>query len=359
MTQPIAKGGTWLALDIGGANLKAADGLGYAASRPFPLWEHPERLTDELRHLLSSAPTTSRLAITMTGEIADCFEIKADGVRHILDAVEQAAAGREIAVYLVTGELVTPRVARQEPALAASSNWHALATFACRHASAAFPPQLPPPGAKPGLGLLLDIGSTTADIIAIGPTGPLSRSRSDIDRLVCGELVYTGVRRSPICGVVSHLPWRGTRCPVAQELFATTADAYVLLGELPEDASASGTADGRPLTRAAAHARMARMLCLDRDSFTDSDATLAATAVRGAQLGNLRAALDRVLSAMPAAPRTFILSGEGEFLTQRLLTDLAAGSRIVSLAAHLGQDASRAAPAHALAVLARERGNRQ
>ena len=39
----------WLALDIGGANLKAADGEGFAVSQPFPLWENPEQLVDALR----------------------------------------------------------------------------------------------------------------------------------------------------------------------------------------------------------------------------------------------------------------------------------------------------------------------
>ncbi|MEO8493517.1 MAG: H4MPT-linked C1 transfer pathway protein, partial [Planctomycetota bacterium] len=84
----------WLALDIGGANLKVADGLGHAESFPFALWREPEHLVQELRTLIAQSPRCDRLAVTMTGELADCFENKTAGVTFILDAVQQAADGR-------------------------------------------------------------------------------------------------------------------------------------------------------------------------------------------------------------------------------------------------------------------------
>ena len=45
-----------LGLDIGGANLKLADGLGYAQSIPFPLWQQPEQLPSALAQMLTQAP---------------------------------------------------------------------------------------------------------------------------------------------------------------------------------------------------------------------------------------------------------------------------------------------------------------
>ena len=76
---------SWLGLDIGGANLKAADGRGWARSVPFALWRDPQGLAEALATLVESAPTAERLAVTMTGELCDCFRSKAEGVRHILD----------------------------------------------------------------------------------------------------------------------------------------------------------------------------------------------------------------------------------------------------------------------------------
>jgi probable H4MPT-linked C1 transfer pathway protein len=333
---------TCLAIDIGGANLKAADGCGYAASRPFAIWKHPELLSTELVQLIESAPSSDSLAVTMTAELADCFETKAEGVRQILDAVQAAAAGREIHVYQVDGQLVSVEEARKTPLLAAASNWHALAAFANRYA-AAWP------------ALLVDLGSTTADVIPLDSSGPIATGLSDPERLANGELVYTGVERTPLCALVRSLPWQGVDCPVAAELFATTADAYLMLGELPEEPENCDTADGRPRTWPHALARLARMVCADADSFTAEDARQAAATVREAQLEILQAAVEKVVTRLGTLPKTVITSGHGEFLLRHLLARLPWQADVLSLTEELGPAVSRCAPAHALAVLARER----
>lgn len=331
-----------LAIDIGGANLKAADGCGYAASRPFAVWKHPERLSAELTQLLEAAPPSDSVAVTMTAELADCFETKAAGVRRILDAVEAAASGRGVCVYQVDGQLVSVDSARKTPLLAAASNWHALAAFANRYA-AAWP------------ALLIDFGSTTADVIPLDPSGPISVGLNDPERLASGELVYTGVERTPLCALLRSLPWQGHDCPVAAELFATTADAYLMLGELPEEPQNHDTADGRPRTWPHALARLARMVCADADSFTADDARQAAATVREAQLNLLQNAVEKVVTRLGVTPKTVITSGHGEFLLRHLLARLPWHANVLSLTEELGPAVSRCAPAHALAVLARER----
>ena len=332
---------TSLAIDIGGANIKAADGRGYAASRPFAVWKHPQSLSAELVQLIESAPACTSLAVTMTAELADCFETKAEGVRQILDAVQAAASGRTIRVYQVDGQLVGIEEARKAPLLAAASNWHALAAFANRYASA-WP------------ALLIDLGSTTADVIPLDPSGPVAAGLNDPERLASSELAYTGVERTPLCALVRSLPWQGCDCPVAAELFATTADAYLMLGELPEEPENCDTADGRPRTWPHALARLARMVCADADSFTPEDARQAAFIVREAQLELLQAAVEKVVTRLGAPPRTIITSGHGEFLLRHLLDRLSWQANVLSLTEVLGPAVSRCAPAHALAVLASE-----
>ncbi len=333
---------SWLALDIGGANLKVGNGEGHAESREFPLWQRPGDLSKALADLIAAAPTAERLAVTMTGELADCFATKAEGVEAILDAVERVAAGREALVYLCNGELATPSTALAEAKLAAASNWHVLGAFATRFCAG-----------EPGL--LVDIGSTTSDIIPLGENGPQAVGRTDSERLVTGELVYTGVERSPLCAIVREIPWRGEPCAVAQELFATAGDAYVLLGDLTEDKICTNTADRRSRTKAHAHARLARAICADVAMFTWDDALRAAEAVHGAQLDLLESAARRVVGRMEVAPRTIVLSGHGEFLARRLVKRLGYLGRVLSLEEELGTEVSRCATAHALAVIARER----
>ena len=145
---------TWLGLDIGGANLKAANAAGWAHSTPFALWRNRDGLAEALAGLLAIAPEAQRLAVTMTGELCDCYRTKTEGVRHILSAVREVADSREVFVYLTDGRLVTSSEAHDEPLLAAASNWRAIAEFACRFVAN-------------GDALLIDIGSTTTDIIPI------------------------------------------------------------------------------------------------------------------------------------------------------------------------------------------------
>lgn len=334
---------TWLGLDIGGANLKAADARGFAVSRPFAIWRGPDRLTEELQSLLADAPLHDRLAVTMTAELADCFETKSQGVNAVIDAVVAAASDREAVVYATSGEFLPPATARQRPLEVAASNWHALAALAARFCGAT--------------GVVIDIGSTTADLIPIVDGRPQALGATDPERLQSGELVYTGVERTPIAAIVTRLPWRGAPCRIATELFATAVDAYLLLGEFPAEPHNRDTADGRPRTIEAAQGRLARMVCADAATYSPADAVVAAQAIRAAQLSQLACALAQIIRRFAAPPETLILSGHGEFLAQRLVDEFPWSGRpprVLSLNRELGPARARCAPAYAVAVLAEE-----
>jgi probable H4MPT-linked C1 transfer pathway protein len=332
---------SWLAFDIGGANLKAADGCGWAQIVPFELWRNPAGLSAALVALIDAAPTSERIAVTMTGELCDCFATKAAGVRHILEAATSAAAGRDMVVYLVDGRLVSIAEAWEVPRLAAASNWHALARFACRYIDGE-------------VGLLIDIGSTTTDIIPLVGGQPRPSGWNDTRRLLAGELVYTGVVRTPVCAITRSLPWRGQNCPVAAELFATAEDVYVILDCIKEQPESKSTADGRPSTNEFARARLARMICADSVDFNAADARQAAECVQQAQLLELGRALRQVIDALGRTPQKVVICGSGEFLAKRL-TELVLGkTEIVPLGERLGGAVAAAATAHALAMLASE-----
>jgi (4-(4-[2-(gamma-L-glutamylamino)ethyl]phenoxymethyl)furan-2-yl)methanamine synthase len=335
----------WLALDIGGANVKVADGRGFARSYTFHLWKDSAGLAHKLRAILAESPAADHLAVTMTGELADCFTSKVDGVRFILDAVARGSDNRHTRVYLVDGRLVSPVVALQMPHLAAASNWRALAQFAGR-----FAPR--------GSALLMDVGSTTCDIIPLFDGQPVATGRTDTQRLIAGELIYTGVERSPVCAVISHAPYRGQSCPVTQELFATMLDVYVVLGSLPEDLSSQTTADGRPGTKSAAVARLGRMLAADASEFVEPDALVLAEAAAKAQAAILATAVRQVVAPMASPPEQVILSGHGDFLAISALHEAGVNSPRGSLSQYLDSSVARVGPAHALAVLARESGEK-
>src|SRR5262249_27108723 len=106
-----------LGLDIGGANLKAAQVDGTAWLQPFALWKNPHALAHALRQLLDRFRSRDLLAVTMTGELCDCFETKRQGVHAILDAVTEAAHGVPVRVWRTDGRFVGPAEARATPLL--------------------------------------------------------------------------------------------------------------------------------------------------------------------------------------------------------------------------------------------------
>ncbi len=328
-------------LDIGGANLKAADADGRAITRPFAVWKNPDRLAAEIDALRAGFNSPDCLAVTMTAELADCYRTKRDGVDAILSAVELAAGGTLVQVWQTTGHFVPPSEARAEPLLTAAANWHALATF--------LGPLAPAGGA-----LLIDIGTTTCDIVPLADGQPVPAGRTDRERLQAGELVYTGVRRTPVCAVAGSVPFRGGWCPVMAELFATTLDAYLTTGDLLEDPADCDTADGRPATVSCARDRLARCIGCDSDEFSREDAETAARGLAEAQRRHIASALEAVLRGQPLVPNRLFLSGVGSFLGRRVLASCPqlANVATVSLLEIFGPAVAEAACAFAVARLA-------
>jgi probable H4MPT-linked C1 transfer pathway protein len=330
---------TVLGLDIGGANLKAATPDKRAVSVPFALWKQPDRLPAALAELVKQFPDAEELAVTMTGELCDCFETKRDGVNTILDATVRASGARPVRVWSTDGAFETVSDARWHPLTVAAANWHALATFA-----GAYVPD--------GPAVLIDVGSTTADVIPIFDGIPIPTGLTDMARLESRELIYAGVRRTPLAALA------GDR--FATELFATTLDVYLHLGMIPEDETDTDTADGRPATRKWAFDRLCRMFCGDRDTIARERIDHFAEAVRATQLNLLARGLDAAYLALEAHGKlrrnvACVTAGAGEFLATRAAELWGDCREVLSLTDRLGPRASACAPAYAVAVLRAER----
>ncbi len=119
--------------------------------------------------------------------------------------------------------------------------------------------------------LSIDIGSTTTDIIPVRAGSIATAARTDSERLQAYQLIYSGVERTPVCGVVRSLPLHELNTPVMNEWFATMRDVYVWIGELPEDPASLDSADGRPITRRHAAYRLARMIGEDGSTLLEED----------------------------------------------------------------------------------------
>jgi probable H4MPT-linked C1 transfer pathway protein len=334
---------SWIALDIGGANIKVAHSECQARTVPFEVWKRPDELTRVIAAIAATLPRSDRIATTMTAELCDCYHTKSLGVNAVLDAVVEALPGRPVVVWGVDGEFHCLAEIRGRPLLAAAANWLALATLAAR---------LVPDRA----GLLIDIGTTTTDLIPLAAGLVAARGRSDTERLQNGELVYAGVRRTPVCALATELPLGGVPTGLAAEIFASTLDVYLTLGDIESNAADLSTADGRPATVLAARDRLARMVCADVDAVSAADARALAQAADRSLIERLVLAAERSCRDTIGRPVAAVVAGSGEFLARRLAhLVIEPGGPILSLKEAWGPVASSAGCAYALLELAKER----
>ncbi len=332
-----------LGWDIGGVNLKVArlsstiEALPPRSTcQPFEVQHEIESLPHTLRSLARAldAAATDLHAVTMTAELSQAFRTKREGVAYVLDALEAGFPSDSLHVYTVDGEFVSPQEARRRPLHVAASNWSATARWVSRRFPAA---------------ILIDIGSTTTDVIPIADGDVVALGHTDPERLATGELVYTGALRTPVEALVRQVPLWGEHAGVSAEGFAQVGDAYLWLGRLrPEDYTCR-TPDGRPATAEYAAARLARVVCGDREMLSDDDITAIALAVAEAQLKAIGEALDRVRQRWPHISLA-VTTGLGGFVARQ--AGRAAGLDTVSLDTEMGVEA-QAAPAAAVASLLR------
>jgi probable H4MPT-linked C1 transfer pathway protein len=325
-------------VDIGGANTKAAwlDGESLrTVSRPFEVWRDRAALSAVLRDVAAEVAggPAHAVAITMTAELSDAFRTKREGVAFVLDAAQDALGAQPLSVLTTAGELVPVEAALARPWDVAAANWVATAlAVADAHPDA----------------LLIDVGSTTADIVPIAAGRVAATAHCDLERLLAGELVYTGVLRTNLAAIAPRVPVRGDLCPVSPEYFAISADVHLVLGHLPPEAYDCPTPDGRPATLAFARERIARLVCADAEQLDETEVDVIAAFLYGEQLRQLEDAARRVERPLPPeAP--VVAVGSGAFLGREVAMRLERA--VADAPAPWGATGGEVAPAAALAGL--------
>jgi (4-(4-[2-(gamma-L-glutamylamino)ethyl]phenoxymethyl)furan-2-yl)methanamine synthase len=330
--------------DIGGAHVKACllqrGEVADVAQWACPLWLGMDRLDAVLQAANARWPglAGAQHAVTMTGEMVDLFANREDGVRRIAAELERSLMAPESAsrgsVHFFAGDAGWYRGAAVDAhwEAIASANWLATA----RHTAL-----------RCGEGVLVDIGSTTTDLIAFKNGQVLTRNRTDAQRLASGELVYHGVVRTPLCALAQRIAWRGTPHNVMNEFFAASADVYRLSGELNPAHDLAASADNAPKDLASTRQRLARMVGLDARDGSPDEWLAFARSWRAAQVAEIGAQLRRVMAAHSLSTEAVVVSaGCGDFLVKDVLAHALAGSTAPSLkhrVAAYGSDVARIA----------------
>jgi probable H4MPT-linked C1 transfer pathway protein len=337
--------GVVISWDVGGVHLKAARAengrIVEAVQVASPLRAGLDPLVHAFGKLKALVGNADRHTVTMTGELADTFSSRQEGVERLAALAARELAGTPVSFYAGPAGLVPPQLAPKYAREIASANWHACASLVARKCSEA---------------LFLDMGSTTTDIVPIAGGAVAARGYTDAQRLAAGELVYTGLVRGFVMATAARAPVAGTWTTLVNENFANMADVHRILGTLPDGADQMSTADGREKTVAASRARLARMVGADAGDIGDEALWLLAQWLAEAQM---RAVMDAAMLVASAAalPLDAAVVGAGigapvlAEIGRRLHRPYAAFDSLIDAVPAACAGASQCAPAAALALL--------
>ena len=345
--QPIG----FIGWDLGGAHLKLAEvnpqgQLVHVQQIPCPLWKGLQSLDEALAQARVDVRQKVH-AVTMTGELADIFKNRQQGVHALVSRMQGWLAGTKLWIFAGRVGMLSPSEVREHAGSIASANWLATASHAAK---------------RLGQGILIDIGSTTTDIVPLVQGRVIYRGYSDGERLASQELLYTGVVRTPVMAVVREIPFAGEWHAVAAERFAIMGDVYSLTGQL-EDVPSFETADGAGTEAVDCARRLARMVGRDVESAHFPEWQRLAQHVGWAQLCVIRRALARHLSRGGETQNApFAGAGVGRFLAQELAAQMGHPyidfSELCEGPEHLRDLGAICAPAVVLAYLVRNQNGK-
>lgn len=332
-----------LGIDIGGANTKAVsftdDVIENEWLEHIPLWKGTDKLYNFLEDLQESVnPHT--VGITMTAELCDIFESKKKGARKIVKKGTEIFQSENIFYLSKDGVLLPPNRALKSIEKLSASNWMASGLLVGRKFSNC---------------LLIDIGSTTTDLIPIKDGKPAPEGWTDFERLQTKELVYTGLLRTPPPYLKSTISLNDTEIGIASEYFANMADVYRVLDILEEENYTCETPDGRGKDKENCKRRIARLVCSDLEEIGEDTVKKIARKVHHAQINQIRNAIVELKDLHEIKNQTpTIVTGIGGEKLAKKSAEKADLEKIIPLSDLYGETAEIMTPAFALGIMAFE-----
>lgn len=336
--------------DLGGAHLKAAlvsEGRSRATWQvACPLWQGLRSLDHAIDKVKANLPIDCVHGVTMTGEMVDLFDDRSIGVQTLLERFSKKIGPQHCFVFQDGIFIPLSKFDSKKFKKIASNNWQISLSYLAQLEKNA---------------LLIDIGSTTCDILSVRNHHPVARGHDDFTRQRYDELIYMGVVRTPLMALSDQVPFQGERVPLMAEHFATIGDVYRILNLLPEKADHAETADGKPKTKAASMQRLARMIGLDRDDAPIEAWEELSRYLHEIQLQRLARACLYHLSRDPTNRPILVGAGVGRFLVEEMAKRLGLEYRDFNayfkqeLNLGAGLSAADCAPAAAIACLLESR----
>jgi probable H4MPT-linked C1 transfer pathway protein len=338
-----------LGYDIGGANTKAVfmrvqKGKlqdAQVAVEYFPVWREPEKLASVLLMLKERLGVIrlDGLGVTMTAELSDAYATKREGVHHVLASVKEAFSDVPIHILNTETKLEQFEAAERMPLRVAAANWAATGWLVAQRVKDC---------------VVVDVGSTSASVIPIVNGQVAAKGKTDLDKLICGELVYTGSLRTNVAAIVHSVPIKNGVAGVASELFALSGDVHLALSHITAEEYTCETADGRGKTLPETFARLARVVCADTEMLTQQEIINMAKYIYDKQVRQVADCLNKVYSytkKLASDQIPVVVTGLGKDFLARKAAEKIGVKAIIDLGTLIQTDALVATPAFAVAMM--------
>lgn len=331
--------------DIGGANIKASlitmedpDQVVLQVNEYFEMWHDFQELASTLTKIVNRlipVDQVDTMAVTITAELADAFRTKVEGISFVVQSLEKAFPATSIYVLATDATFVPFQQAVAMALKVSAANWVATASMVAQEVDNA---------------IIMDMGSTTVDIIPICGGLIAAKGKTDPERLTFGELVYTGMLRNNVCSLVDRVPVEGKWLSVTSEYFVSTGDIHLLLEHISPQQFTSTTADGRPPSYPFSLERLARLVCADINMMSEESLLSLARFVYEKQVQRITDNLLQVTSRFSKSQNwPVIVTGLGEELCAHCGERV--GRNVLRWHQLFPNSPGLAAPSHAVAFL--------
>ncbi|MFX1597370.1 MAG: hydantoinase/oxoprolinase family protein, partial [Promethearchaeota archaeon] len=254
------------------------------------------------------------ITIAITAELSDAFQTKKEGINKILSALKKLFNKEKMYFISIDNEFIKFNEAKHNYLLISAANWVSTALFLGNYLQKC---------------ILIDAGSTTIDIIPILNSIPVSKGKSDIQRLINHELIYTGGLRATIPSITHFVPYKEKMVRISFEKFALISDVHRILNNISEEEYINDTADNRSKSLEDCYARISRILCMDIESISREDLNKIAEYIYEKQtdmiITEIKEFMNMLVIRIPEFQKNpkFVITGlSAEFLIRRSLEKL-------------------------------------
>ena len=287
--------------DIGGAHIKVSK-INFSKEKTItkqlycPVWMNINNLNKSILKIKKQLGRSDYHAITMTAELSDIFKNRNKGTKKIINILCEILSEKKTFFYSNAKPFLKKKEALKKTNNINSMNWHATANFISD-----FYPNC----------ILVDIGSSTTDIIPIKKKRVIAKGTNDYKRLLFNELIYFGVIRTPITAIEK-------RKNLIYENFANLGDIYRVLNKLPKKIDLAPSQDNKSKSKDDSARRIARIFGKDYKKNDFNKWKKVALQIEKKQKKILKDNINKIKKKNFSSSIPIIGAGVGEFLIRNI-----------------------------------------